>query len=275
MNWDQFFATLRNWATTFGVRLLISIVLLVVSFALINRLARAVAARGEKRHADGKQKIDETICRTVSYIVKVGLKVLVVLMLVSYLGIDTTAVSALIASLGVGVGLAVNGTLSNFAGGVLLLFTRPFRDGDFIAAGGYEGTVEDIFICNTKIRTNDNKVVYLPNGKLSTSEITNYSEKPTRRVDLTFSISYGDDFARAADIIRSVAAADPLVLADPAPRARVTRHGESSVDLFTTVWCKTADYWEVYFNMNEGVKRAFDENGISIPFPQMDVHHDR
>lgn len=275
MNWDQFLATLRNWATTFGVRLLISMVLLVASFALINCLTRAVAARVEKRRAEGKQKIDETICRTVSYIVKVGLKVLVVIMLVSYLGIDTTAVSALIASLGVGIGLAVNGTLSNFAGGVLLLCTRPFRDGDFIAAGGYEGTVEDIFICNTKIRTNDNKVVYLPNGKLSTSEITNYSEKPTRRVDLTFSISYGDDFARAADIIRSVAAADPLVLADPAPCARVTRHGESSVDLFTTVWCKTADYWDVYFNMNEGVKRAFDENGISIPFPQMDVHLDR
>ena len=120
---------------------------------------------------------------------------------------DTSAVSALIASLGVGVGLAVNGTLSNFAGGVLLLITHPFHDGDFISANGFEGTVEDIFICNTKIRTNDNKVVYLPNGKLSTSEIVNYSEKPTRRVDFTFGISYSDDFEKAKEIIRDIAAA--------------------------------------------------------------------
>ncbi|MFR6641126.1 MAG: mechanosensitive ion channel family protein [Christensenellales bacterium] len=174
--------------------------------------------------------------------------------------------------MGVGVGLAVNGTLSNFAGGVMLLFTRPFRDGDFIAANGYEGTVEDIFICNTKIRTYDNKVVYLPNGKLSTSEIVNYTEKDVRRVDLMYSISYSDDFDKAADVVKKVASENPKILKDPAPKARVTKHSASSIDLFCPVWCKTDDYWDVLFDMNEAVKKAFDENGISIPFTQMDVH---
>ena len=216
--------------------------------------------------------VDTTLYRTLSYVIKVGLKILVVVALIAYLGIDTSAITALVASLGVGVGLAVNGTLSNFAGGVMLLFTRPFRDGDFIAANGYEGTVEDIFICNTKIRTYDNKVVYLPNGKLSTSEIVNYTEKDVRRVDLTYSISYSDDFDKAADVVKKVASENPKILKDPAPKARVTKHSASSIDLFCPVWCKTDDYWDVLFDMNEAVKKAFDENGISIPFTQMDVH---
>lgn len=154
-----------------------------------------IAKRADKKVAENK-KIDKTIYKTVSYVVKVGLKVLVVLGLISYVGIDTSAITALIASLGVGVGLAINGTLSNFAGGVLILITRPFKDDDYIQACGYEGTVEDIRICHTRLRTTDNKVVYLPNGKLSTSEVVNFSEKDLRRVDLKFSISYSDDFEK-------------------------------------------------------------------------------
>ena len=267
--------TLKSWAANVGIKLLIAIILLIVSFAIINKLSKAIEKRGLKLEEKKKKKMDQTVYRTLAYVSRIGLKVLVVLSLVGYLGVDTSAVSALIASLGVGVGLAVNGTLSNLAGGLLLLVTRPFRDGDFISANGYEGTVEDIFICNTKIRTNDNKVIYMPNGKLSTSEIINYSEKDTRRVDLTYSISYSDDFDRAEELIREVAGKNPLILADPAPKARITKHGDSSIDLFTTVWCKTEDYWTVYFDMNEQVKRAFDENGISIPFPQIDVHLDK
>ena len=145
-------------------------------------------------------------------------------------------------------------------------------DGDYISANGFEGTVEDIFICNTKVRTNDNKVIYLPNGKLSTSEIVNYTENNTRRVDLTYSISYSDDFDKAAGIVKKVAAENPKVLSDPAPMARITKHSASSIDLFCPVWCKTEDYWTVLFDMNEQVKKAFDENGITIPFDQMDIH---
>ena len=275
MSWDAFALSVQNWITTVGLKILIAIVILIVSFMVINRLSKAI----EKKALDIEKKklknFDHTVYRTLSYIAKIALKVLVVLMLVGYLGIDTSAVSALIASLGVGVGLAINGTLSNLAGGVLLLLTHPFRDGDYIEANGFEGVVEDIFICNTKIRSYDNKVIYLPNGKLSSSEIVNYTEKPVRRVDITFSISYSDDFEKAIEIIRETAAKSELILNDPAPNIRVSKHGESSIDIFSGVWCKTDDYWNTKFYMNEQVKKAFDKNGISIPFPQLDVHIDK
>ena len=271
MDWQQTWQTVQEWLTNTGIKVLISIFIMIVTFSIINFLCKKIAKRADKKVAENK-KIDKTIYKTLSYVVKVGLKVIVVVCLVGYMGIDTSGITALLASLGVGVGLAVNGTLSNFAGGVLLLFTRPFKDGDYISANGFEGTVEDIFICNTKVRTNDNKVIYLPNGKLSTSEIVNYTENNTRRVDLTYSISYSDDFDKAAGIVKKVAAENPKVLSDPAPMARVTKHSASSIDLFCPVWCKTEDYWTVLFDMNEQIKKAFDENGITIPFDQMDIH---
>ena len=270
MDWNKIKETVLGWLTTTGIKILVALLVLIVAFTLINRISKQIEKRSRKQ--EETKHVDKTVYRTLGYIAKIGLKILVVLSLVAYLGIDTGAITALIASLGVGVGLAVNGTLSNLAGGMLLLFTRPFKDGDYIAANGYEGYVEDIFICNTKIRTNDNKIVYLPNGKLSTSEIVNYTEKNTRRVDLTYSISYADDFEKAEQIVKDVAAANPKILQEPAPKARITAHSASSIDLFCHVWCKTEDYWDVLFDMNEQVKKAFDLNGISIPFNQMDVH---
>lgn len=270
MDWNKIKETVLGWLTTTGIKILVALLVLIVAFTLINRISKQIEKRSRKQ--EETKHVDKTVYRTLGYIAKIGLKILVVLSLVAYLGIDTGAITALIASLGVGVGLAVNGTLSNLAGGMLLLFTRPFKDGDYIAANGYEGYVEDIFICNTKIRTNDNKIVYLPNGKLSTSEIVNYTEKNTRRVDLTYSISYADDFEKAEQIVKDVAAANPKILQEPAPKARITAHSASSIDLFCPVWCKTEDYWDVLFDMNEQIKKAFDLNGISIPFNQMDVH---
>lgn len=270
MDWNKIKETVLGWLTTTGIKILVALLVLIVAFTLINRISKQIEKRSRKQ--EETKHVDKTVYRTLGYIAKIGLKILVVLSLVAYLGIDTGAITALIASLGVGVGLAVNGTLSNLAGGMLLLFTRPFKDGDYIAANGYEGYVEDIFICNTKIRTNDNKIVYLPNGKLSTSEIVNYTEKNTRRVDLTYSISYADDFEKAEQIVKDVAAANPKILQEPAPKARITAHSASSINLFCPVWCKTEDYWDVLFDMNEQVKKAFDLNGISIPFNQMDVH---
>lgn len=270
MDWNKIKETVLGWLTTTGIKILVALLVLIVAFTLINRISKQIEKRSRKQ--EETKHVDKTVYRTLGYIAKIGLKILVVLSLVAYLGIDTGAITALIASLGVGVGLAVNGTLSNLAGGMLLLFTRPFKDGDYIAANGYEGYVEDIFICNTKIRTNDNKIVYLPNGKLSTSEIVNYTEKNTRRVDLTYSISYADDFEKAEQIVKDVAAANPKILQEPAPKARITAHSASSIDLFCPVWCQTEDYWDVLFDMNEQVKKAFDLNGISIPFNQMDVH---
>ena len=270
MDWNQILQSLQTWLLTDGVKILFSLVFLIVSFKLINWLAKKVERMSEKKLSD--RRLDKTIWRTFSYITKIGLKILVCICIVGYLGLDTSGFTALIASLGVSVGLAVNGTLSNLAGGVLLLITRPFRDDDYISACGYEGTVEDIFICNTKIRTVDNKVVYIPNGKLSTSEIVNFSEKDTRRVDLTFSVSYATDFERAKEIIRRVCDSDPLVCEIPQPNIRISSHSASSIDIVTQAWCKNSDYWTVRFNLLEKVKKAFDENGIEIPFSQLDVH---
>ncbi len=271
MDWQQIWQTVQNWLTTTGIKVVIAIVIMIVSFAIINWLSKKIAKRADKK-VENSKKIDKTIYRTLSYVTKVGLKVLVVVMLVGYLGIDTSAITALIASLGVGVGLAINGTLSNFAGGMLILITRPFKDDDFIDACGYSGTVEDIRICHTKLRTTDNKVVYLPNGKLSTSEIVNYTEKDLRRVDLKFSISYSDDFEKAKKVIEEVWDKNELILKDPAPSVRVSAQSASSIDLTAKVWCKNEDYWTVNFDMLEQVKTAFDQNGIKIPFNQLDVH---
>ena len=271
MDWQQVWQTVQNWLTTTGIRVVISIVIMIVSFSLINWFSKKIAKRADKK-VESNKKIDKTIYRTLSYVKKVGLKVLVVIALIGYVGIDTSAITALIASLGVGVGLAINGTLSNFAGGILILITRPFKDDDYIDACGYSGTVEDIRICHTKLRTTDNKVIYLPNGKLSTSEIVNYTEKDLRRVDLTFSISYSDDFEKAKKVIEDVWNQNELILKDPAPSVRVSAQSASSIDLTAKVWCKNEDYWTVNFDMLEQVKTAFDQNGIQIPFNQLDVH---
>lgn len=271
MDWQQVWQTIQNWLTNTGIKIVIAIAIMVVSFSLINWICKKISKRADKKVAENK-KIDKTIYKTVSYVVKIALKVLVVIALIGYVGIDTSAITALIASLGVGVGLAINGTLSNFAGGVLILITRPFKDDDYIQACGYEGTVEDIRICHTRLRTTDNKVVYLPNGNLSTSQIVNFSEKDLRRVDLKFSISYSDDFEKAKAVIADVCAQNELILKDPEPSIRVSEQSASSIDISTKVWCKNADYWTVNFDMLENVKKAFDQNGITIPFNQLDIH---
>ena len=270
MSWQEFWNQIVTWIRTGGLKLLFAVAVLILTFALINWFAKKIGARAEKQIGEGK--LDKTLYKSISYIVRVMAKVLVVVALIGYLGFDTSGFAAILTSLGIGIGLAVNGTLSNFAGGILLLITRPFTDDDFIEACGFSGTVEDILICTTKIRTPDNKVVYLPNGKLSTSEIVNYSKKPTRRVDLTFSVAYEDDFEKAKEIILSVCRENPKILTDPAPTARVSEHGESSINLSLKAWCRNEDYWDTRFDLLEGVKSAFDKEGIHIPYPQLDVH---
>ena len=270
MDWNKFWTDIQSWVTGTGIKLLISLIVLVVSFIVINIIAKAIDKRGKKLQET--KKVDKTIYRTLSHVTKIGLKILVVVALIGYLGLDTSGITALIASLGVGVGLAVNGTLSNLAGGFLLLVTRPFKVDDYISANGYEGTVEDILICYTKIRTFDNKAVYLPNGALSTTQIVNYTEKGKRRLDVTFSISYDNDFDKAKQLIAEVCAANDKIFVDPAPNIRVTAHSQSSVDITAMVWCNGDDYWSNKYYLLEEVKRTFDNNGISIPYNQLDVH---
>ena len=263
---ENVWATIGAWCLNTGIKILVSIIVLLVSYRIITVIARRIQKKGDS------EKYDKTVMRTVAYIFNIGLKVLVAVCIVAYLGIDTSGITALVTSLGVCFGLAVNGALSNLAGGILLLVTRPFKVDDFIEAQGVAGTVEDIHMVNTKIRTPDNKVIYLPNGALSTGNIINYSEKPIRRVDFVFSIGYTADYEKARAIIMNILTSHELTLDDPAPYVRMASHSASSIDINARAWAKNSDYWTVYPDVIEKVKAEFDKNGIEIPFNQLDVH---
>jgi small conductance mechanosensitive channel len=258
--------TILNWCLNTGIKVLIALVVLFISFRVVTVISRKIAKKGDK------DKYDKTVMKTLAYLFNIGLKVVIAICLVGYVGIDTSGLTALVASFGVCIGLAVNGALSNVAGGVLIIVTRPFKIDDFIEAQGVSGTVEDIHMVCTKLRTPDNKVVYLPNGALSSGNIINYSEKDTRRVDFTFSIAYDADFEKAKAIVLDLLVNHELTLDDPAPFVRVSEHGASSINITARAWVKSADYWTVNFDTIEAVKKAFDENGIEIPFDQLDVH---
>lgn len=266
MDWSKLLNDLITWTLNSGIKVIIALILLFISFKIINSIGRRI----ERSHQKGK--IDKTIAMVLAYIFKLGMKITVAICLVGYVGIDTSGLAALVTSFGVCIGLAVNGAVANLAGGVVIILTRPFKVDDFIEAQGYSGVVEDIHITCTRLRTGDNKVVYVPNGALSSGCIVNYSEKPTRRVDLTFSIGYGDDFEKAKKLIREVCEAHELVLRDKPVLVRISEHGESSINLVTRVWVNSGDYWTVKFDILEAVKAAFDREGIEIPFNQLDVH---
>lgn len=264
---QQFLDTVINWATNTGVKIIIALVILFIAFKIIN----FVGKKFTKKFQDNP-KYDKTLTKTFIYVGKVVLKILVVICLIGYLGIETSGISALIASVGVAAGLAINGTLANLAGGVMILVTRPFRVDDFIEAQGEQGVVEEIKICYTKIHTMDNRTIYLPNSALSTGTIINYSEKDLRRVDLEFSVA-GNDPTQVRDILLDVCAKEEKVLGDPEPFARITDYGAGNgVKVTLRAWCKGADYWDAYFNLLDDVRGAFEENKIVIPFQQMDVH---
>ena len=250
-----------------GIKVSIAIIIMVFSFKLINLMVKKLENKLKRRG-----HIDKTVFSTVTYALRILLKALVVLCLVGYLGVDTSGITALIASFGVGIGLAVNGALSNLAGGVLLLVTRPFKIDDYIEAEGISGTVEDIRITFTRLRTPDNKVVYIPNGKLSSDTIINYSEKPNRRLDLSFSISYDTPPEKAIRIISDAIAEHPLALTEPEPYIRVSAFGDSAVEIIARPWVSSEDYWQLKFDILETVGQNFKEQGIVIPYNQLDVH---
>ncbi len=262
----NFIDALISWVTTVGLKLVIALVLMFIAFKVINKIARKIEKSSEKG------KFDKTLTNVFAYVFKIGLKVLVVICLVGYLGIDTSGLTALIASLGVCVGLAVNGALSNLAGGILLIITRPFKVDDFIEAQGYSGTVEDIHLTNTRICTPDNKTVYIPNGALSAGVIVNYSEKDIRRVDFAFNIAYGTDVEKVKALIKRVIIAHELTLNDPEPFVRVSENGDSKVTITARAWVNNADYWTVYFDVLENVKSVFEAAEIEIPYNRVNVH---
>lgn len=225
-----------------------------------------------------RAKLDTILVRFVSNIAYVLLMVFVVLAAIAQVGVQTTSLIAVLGAAGLAVGLALQGSLANFAAGVLIIIFRPYKIGDFIDAGGVAGSVDEVQVFTTVLKTPDNKRVIVPNGQIMAGTITNYSAHPVRRVDLVASVGYDDDSDRVREVLTALVAADARVLADPAPTIQMNAHGESSVDWIVRPWVKTEDYWAVYWDLTEAIKRRFDEEGISIPFPQRDVHlyqHDK
>ncbi|MGJ8695055.1 MAG: mechanosensitive ion channel family protein [Verrucomicrobiaceae bacterium] len=204
----------------------------------------------------------------MSTLIRVG----VVVSAIQTAGIEATSFAAILAAMGLAIGMALSGTLQNFAGGVVLLILRPFKVGDVIEAQGFVGKVSEIEIFQTILITGDNKIIHIPNGKLSNDSLTNYSAMPTRRVDLSFGVSYEDDIDHAREVIKGVISSVPMINHDPEPMIKVGELADSSVNFTVRVWVETANYWDVHFAMIEGVKKAFDAKGISMPYPQRDVH---
>ncbi len=219
-----------------------------------------------------KSNIDETLAKFLADVAYGAMLVFIMLAALSKLGIDTTSFVAMFAAAGLAVGLAFQGALGNVGAGVMIIFFRPFKIGDFIDAGGTMGTVEEINIFNTMFKTGDNKVVIVANSNIISGNITNFSAKDTRRVDLTFGIGYDDDLKLAKQTLIDIINSDSRVLKDPEPFVAVSELADSSVNFVLRAWVNSADYWGVYFDTIENVKITFDEKNISIPYPQMDVH---
>lgn len=219
-----------------------------------------------------KAKMEEILINFISSIVSAVLTLFIIVAALDRLGVDTTSLIALMGAAGLAVGLALQGSLQNFAAGVMLIIFRPFKAGDYVDAGGTSGTVETIKIFNTVLKTPDNREVIVPNGAIYGGTITNFSARATRRIDMVFGIGYGDDIRKAKEVIKAILESDERILKDPEPLIAVGELGDNSVNFNVRPWVNSGDYWPVKFDLNERIKLAFDENGISIPYPQMDVH---
>ena len=262
---EDFIKFITELGTTVGLKLLLGLVILIVGLKLVKWLINIVSKRS------GFLKIDPGVQSFIRSFLKVVLYALVIASACITWGIPSTSFMTIFASAGVAIGLALQGALSNFAGGLMLLFFKPFKIGDYIESGSVAGVVTDITIIYTILNTVDNKTVTVPNGSLMSSNIINYSSKPTRRVDLTVSADYNDNIDKVKQVLMDLALSHEKVLKDPAPMVRLKNHASSSLDYTFRVWCNNADYWDVYFDMTEGIKKAFDKNGITIPYKHVDI----
>lgn len=263
---SNFMEWASNFLITYGLKLLGAIVALIIGFWLIRKFSKFLKNTFEKR------EMEPSLASFLRTLITVTLKVLLGISILGMIGIQMTSFIAILGAAGLAIGMALSGTLQNFAGGVILLLLKPFRSGDFIEAQGYTGTVQEVQIFNTVLNTPDNKRIIIPNGPLSTGPMTNFSAMPTRRVDWVFGIAYGDSFPKAKEVLNRLIANDERILKDPAPMIVLSSLSDSSVDMTVRAWVKGADYWGVYFDMQEKVYDVFASEGLNIPFPQMDVH---
>lgn len=264
---NDFIAKALNAGIDLGGRILAALIIFIIGKFLINWANRLFATMLQKR------KVDASIQSFLKSIVNITLLVMLFLAVIGKLGIELTSFAALLASVGVAVGMALSGNLSNFAGGVIILVFRPYKVGDYIEAStGASGTVTDIQIFHTVLTTPDNKVIFAPNGAMSGAVVTNYSRKETRRLDFTFGVEYGTDFELTKSIIQEIINKDSRILKDPAPFIELGALADSSVNITVRIWVNASDYWAVNFDMNKNVYATFNEKGISFPFPQLTVH---
>ncbi|MEE4382207.1 MAG: mechanosensitive ion channel domain-containing protein [Pseudomonadales bacterium] len=251
---------------TYGPKLVLAILTLIIGLWIINRIVGLAKRTMEAR------KVEPTLARFLTSLSSVGLKLLLLISVAGMVGIQTTSFIAVLGAAGLAIGLALQGSLANFAGGVLILLFKPFRVGHVIDTGGALGTVDEIGILNTILKTFDNKTIIIPNGNLANNQIVNMSLEENRRVDWVFGVGYDDDLKKVKEVLQGLLDAEERILKDPATTIALNEFGESSINFVVRAWTKAGDLWPVYWDMNEKVKAAFDEHGISIPFPQRDVH---
>ena len=249
-----------------GERILIAAIVFTVGRFLISMLNRFVGRLMDRR------KVDVSIKTFVKSLVNILLTILLIISVVGALGVETTSFAALLASAGVAIGMALSGNLQNFAGGLVILLFKPYKVGDWIECQNFSGTVREIQIFHTILTTADNKLVYVPNGSLSSGVVTNYNTQETRRVEWVIGVDYGENYDKVEKVIREVVAADGRILNSPEPFIALSALDASSVNIVIRVWVKTSDYWGVYFDMNKTIYATFNEKGIGFPFPQLTVH---
>ncbi|AMO55275.1 mechanosensitive ion channel protein MscS [Endozoicomonas montiporae] len=265
MNWLTHTGWTNNF-TNFGINLLIAIAIYLAGKWLARRIVKLIDKLMLKR------QLDEVLRQFICSILSVLLSFVVVLIALEQVGVDTTSLLALLGAAGLAVGLALKDSLSNFASGVMLILFKPFKAGDFVEAGGSKGVVENVGMFTTQMRTADNKEINVPNANIYGSTIVNYSAKPTRRIDLVIGVGYDDDLKKAKTILERIVQSEPRILDEPSAVIAVSELADSSVNFVVRPWVKTADYWEVKWFLTEEIKLAFDAEGISIPYPQQDVH---
>ena len=263
---EQLLSKLLDWGIEVGKDLLGAIIIYIVGRFIIKQVGRLLARILEKR------KLEISVQTFLRSLVSILLNLILAFAIVSRLGVETTSFAALLASAGVAIGMALSGNLSNFAGGLIILVFKPFKVGDYIEGQNANGTVREIQIFHTILTTVDNKVIYVPNGALSSNAITNYSKQETRRAEWVFGVEYGEDFEKVKAVLQRIIDADPRILKDPAQMIALGALSASSVDIKVRAWAKTADYWDVYFDMNKIVYDTFNKEGIGFPFPQLTVH---
>jgi len=260
---------ISTYIIPWGINIVLAIAIFIVGRTISKMLVRLL------RKILHKTGMDDILINFVSSIVNTALLLFIMIASRDRLSVDSTSLIAILGAAGLAVGLALQKSLQNFAAGVMLIIFRPFKAGDMVEAGGTSGVVETITIFNTVMRTGDNREVIVPNGAIYDGTITNYSARATRRIDMVFGIGYGDDIKQAKEIMQGILTSDERILKDPEPLIAVAELADSSVNFNVRPWVNTSDYWAVKFDLTEKIKLAFDQNGISIPYPQMDLHIDK